>query len=61
MHQPRDVLQADVAGEQLLVIEHAHAAVPIDLVAVEREVHFLDAMTLGAGAEVPLRRLARLR
>ena len=51
MHQPGDVLQADVAGQQFLVIEHAHAAMAVDLVAVEGEVHFLDAVTLGAGAE----------
>ena len=51
MHQPRDVLQADVARQQLLVIEDADAAVPIDVVTVEREVDFLDAVTLGARAE----------
>jgi hypothetical protein len=51
VHEPRDVLQADVAGQQLLVIEHAHAAVPIDLVTVESEMHFLDAIPLGRGTE----------
>ena len=54
MHQPRHVLEADVARLQLLVIEHADAAVPGDGVAVEGEVHFLDAMALGAGAELRL-------
>ena len=47
-------LQADVAGLQLLVIEHADAAAARLGVAVEREVHFLDAMALGAGAELGL-------
>ena len=54
MHQPRDVLEADVAGLQLFVIEHAHAAPPRLGVAVEREVDFLDAVALGAGAELRL-------
>ena len=51
VHQPRDVFETDVAGLQLLVIQHAYAPVPRDGVAVEREVHFLDAMPFGAGAE----------
>ena len=52
MHQPRDVFEADVARLQLLVVQDAHAAMAHDLVAVEREVHFLDAVALGAGAEL---------
>jgi hypothetical protein len=51
MHQARDVLQAHVSGQQFFVVEHAHAAVPFDLVAVEREVHFFDAVTLGQRTE----------
>ena len=46
MHQPRDVLEADVAAQQLLVVEHAHAAVRADLVAIEREIDFFDAVAL---------------
>jgi hypothetical protein len=34
------------------VIEHAHASLAGDGVAVEREVHFLDAVPLGALAEL---------
>ena len=33
------------------MVEDAHAAVPVDLVALEREVHFFDAVVLGTGAE----------
>ena len=55
VHQPRHVGQADVAGLQLFVIEDADAAVARDLVALEREVHLLDAVALGAGAERRLR------
>ena len=54
VHQARDVLEADVAGLQLFVVQHADAAVARDLVAVEREVHFLDAVALGARAELRL-------
>ena len=52
VHQTRHVLEADVAGLQLLVIQHADAAMADDLVAVEREVHFFDAVAFGAGAEL---------
>ena len=54
VHQPGDVFEADVAGLQFLVVEDAYAAVPDDLVPVEGEVHLLDAVTLGAGAELGL-------
>ena len=54
VHQPRHVLEADVAGLQLFVVEHADAAVARHRVAVEREVHFLDAVALGARAELRL-------
>jgi hypothetical protein len=36
------------------MIQDPHAAVPIDLVAFEREVHFLDTVTLGARTELSL-------
>src|SRR5262245_55604466 len=36
------------------MIEHAYAALSRDLVAVEREVYFFDAMLLGARAELGL-------
>ena len=55
MHQARDVLEADVARLELLVIQHADAAVPRDLVAVEREVDLLDAVPLGRRAELRFR------
>ena len=51
VHQPRDVGEADFAGGELFVIEHAQAARARRLVAVEREVDFLDAEALGARAE----------
>ena len=54
VHQPRHVLEADVAGLQLLVIEHADAAAARLLVTVEGEVHLLDAVAFGAGAELGL-------
>src|SRR4051812_49160006 len=54
MHQPRDVLEADVAGLQLLVIEHANAAAARLGVTFEGEVHFFDAVALGAAAELRL-------
>ena len=54
MHEAGHVLEADIARLQLLVVEDADAAVTGDGVAVEGEVHFLDAMTLGAGAELRL-------
>ena len=55
VHQAGDVLEADVAGLQLFVVQHADAAVAGDLVAVEGEVHFLDAVALGARAELGFR------
>ena len=55
MHQARHVGEADVAGLQLFVVEDADAAVALDPVPVEREVHFLDAVALGAGAELRFR------
>ena len=36
------------------MIEHPHAAVTVDLVALECEVHFLDAVTLGARTKLRL-------
>ncbi len=36
------------------MIQDPHTAVTLDLVALEREVHFFDAMTLGARAELSL-------
>src|SRR5690606_1166215 len=55
VHQPRDVIEAHVTCEQLLVIEHPDAALPHDAVPVEGEVDFLDAVTLRARAELRLR------
>ena len=52
VHQAREVLEAHVAGLQLLVIEHADAAAAGLGVPVEREVDFLDAVALGTGAEL---------
>src|SRR5207247_8283436 len=46
--------EADVTRLQLLVIQDADAAVPVDLVALEREIHLLDAVVLGARAECRL-------
>jgi len=46
MHQPRHVGKAHVSGEKFLVIQHADAAMALDPVTVEREVHFLDAVAL---------------
>ena len=54
VHQPRHVFEADVARLQLLVIEDADAAAAGIGVALEREVHFLDAVALGARAELGL-------
>ena len=50
-HQLGDVGEADVAVQQLGVAQRAHAALALDLVALEGEVHLLDAVALGAGAE----------
>ena len=55
VHQPGDVLEADVAGQQLFVIQDADAAVTLDPMTLEREVDFLNAVPLGAGTEVRLR------
>src|SRR5262245_4111472 len=52
MHQLRDVLEAHVTGEQLLVIEDTNPAAPRLGVPLEREVHFLDTVTLRARAEL---------
>ncbi len=52
IHQPRDVGEADFAGGELFVIEDAQSARAHRLVAVEREVDFLDAEALGAGTEL---------
>jgi NADH dehydrogenase len=51
MHQTRDVREADVAVLQFFVIQYAHAAIADDLVSIKREVHFFDAVVLGAGTE----------
>src|SRR6185436_11454088 len=51
VHQLRHVLEADVAGLQFLMIEDANAAPAFLRVALEGEVHFLDAMTFRALAE----------
>src|SRR5262249_53985072 len=51
VHQPRYVLETDVAGQQLLVVEHAHSARAAHWMRVEREVHFLDALALRPLAE----------
>ena len=51
VHQAGDVLETDVAGLQLLVIEDADAAPARVGVAVEGEVDFFDAVALGAFAE----------
>jgi hypothetical protein len=51
VHEPGDVLEADVAGEKLFVIEDADAAVARYLVAFEREVDFLDPVALRARAK----------
>ena len=56
LQQPRDVLETDVAGLQFLVVQDAHAAVPGDLVAVEREVDLLDADAARRTRRTPLRR-----
>src|SRR6185295_16568378 len=55
VHQARDVGEADVARLQLLMVEDAHPAVAIDFVPLEGEVHFLDAVAFGTGAEFRLR------
>ena len=54
VHQLRDVGEADVAVLELFMIQHANAAPANDLVAVEGEVHLLDAVTLRARAEFSL-------
>jgi hypothetical protein len=54
VHQPRDVRQADVPGQQLFVVEHPDAAMAVDPMAVEGEVHLFDAVALGAVAEARL-------
>ena len=54
MQEPPEVLQAHVAGLQLLVIQHADAPVPCDVVALEGEVDFIDSTSFSAGAELCL-------
>src|SRR5439155_11417223 len=54
IHQAGDVLEADIARFQFFVVEDTYASVPIDLVAIEREIDFLDAMLFGANAECGL-------
>ena len=51
MHQPGDVLEADVAGQQLFVVEDAYAAMPVDLVAVEVKLTSSTPWRSAAGAE----------
>ena len=51
IHEPRHIREAHFARRKLLVIEHAQAARARRLVAIEREIDFLDAEALGAGAE----------
>jgi hypothetical protein len=48
MHEPRDIFEAHITAEELLVVEHPHAAVPLDPVAVESKIHFLYPPALGA-------------
>src|SRR5207249_11233625 len=55
VHEPRHIREAHVACLQFLVIEHADAAAAGLSVPLEREVHFLDAVTLGARAELRFR------
>src|SRR5581483_10406131 len=55
VHEASAVFEAAVARLQLFVIEDAHAALADDLVAVEGEVDFLDAVPLGARAEFGFR------
>src|SRR4029077_6265417 len=54
VHQARHVFEADITGLQLFMIQDAHAAVPHDRVALERKVHFVDAVALGARTELGL-------
>src|SRR5947199_8794721 len=51
VQQLRHVRQAHIALLQLFVIEDTHAALTLDGMAVEGEVHFLDAMLCGALAK----------
>src|SRR5690606_1793316 len=51
VQQPRDVLEADVAGLQLLVREDPQPALPRVVVALERVVHLVDAVALRFLAE----------
>src|SRR5262245_61044596 len=51
VHQLRHVGEADVSVLQLFVVEHTNATTPLDRVALECEVDFLDAVALGTGAE----------
>src|SRR5215831_7245014 len=51
IHQPRDILEAHVARLELLMVQHPHSARSAHRVLLEREVHFLDAVTLGRLAE----------
>src|SRR5205814_9571397 len=51
VQQLRHVRQAHIALLQLFVIEDTHAALTLDGMAVEGEVHFLDAVLCGALAK----------
>jgi hypothetical protein len=47
VHQARDVGEADFAGSEFFVVEHAQAARARRLVALEREIDLFDAEALG--------------
>src|SRR5690606_5295814 len=51
VHEPAHVGEAHVAAAQLFLGQHADAAVARVVVALEGEVHLLDAVALGGGAE----------
>ena len=51
MQQPRDIFEADIAAEELLVVQDANAPVPFDPMAVEGEVDLFDPAAFGVGAE----------
>src|SRR6185503_5626936 len=54
VHQPRHVFKAHISRQELFMIEHADATSAGFRVAVECEIHFFDAMTLGARTELRL-------
>src|SRR6185503_666836 len=51
VHQLADVAEAHVAAPELGVGEDAAPALPDRIVALEGEVHLVDAVALGGGAE----------